>query len=216
MAVLDRYRMTLFHECRCRLSSTEGPLSNSDQRTKHLRRISQKLVCHLIIRVDGRSLNCVSCLCAATHIVMIKVLFAFFVLPPQRPLTRYLPIRYDDESSANNQTAFDLRAHIESAGHQLDDNGASVDRHFWIDSTSCRGYLKKLSGSGSNNNARRSGRKWLKRWFVFDRQSRTLSYYRHRSDDRSDAANQRTGAAAADKKITPRVSIRFQVSVCVW
>ncbi|XP_027841989.2 uncharacterized protein LOC114123280 [Aphis gossypii] len=129
----------------------------------------------------------------------------------KRPLTRYLPIRYDDEGSANNQTAFDLRAHIESAGHQLDDdNGASVDRHFWIDSTSCRGYLKKLSGSGSNNNARRSGRKWLKRWFVFDRQSRTLSYYRHRSDDRSDAANQRTGAAAADKKITPRVSIRFQ------
>lgn len=77
MAVLDRYRMILFHECRCRLSSTEGPLSNSDQRTKHLRRTSQKLVCHLIIRVDGRSLNCVSCLCTATHIVMIKVLFAF-------------------------------------------------------------------------------------------------------------------------------------------
>lgn len=138
------------------------------------------------------------------------------MLSPQRPLTRYLPIRYDDESSADNQTTFDLRAHIESAGHQLDDdNGVGVDRHFWIDSTSCRGYLKKLSGSGGSNNARRSGRKWLKRWFVFDRQSRTLSYYRHRSDDRSDSANQRTGTAAADKKTTPRVSIRFQVIVCI-
>ncbi|XP_025197472.1 mediator of RNA polymerase II transcription subunit 12 [Melanaphis sacchari] len=125
----------------------------------------------------------------------------------KRPLTRYLPIRYDDDGSTENPVAFDLRAHIESAGHQLDDdNNAGVDRHFWIDSTSCRGYLKKLSGSSGNNNARRSGRKWLKRWFVFDRQSRTLSYYRRQSD----AANQRAGAAAAEKKTVPRVSIRFQ------
>ncbi|XP_026821473.1 uncharacterized protein LOC113559890 isoform X2 [Rhopalosiphum maidis] len=128
----------------------------------------------------------------------------------KRPLTRYLPIRYDDNGSTENQMAFDLRAHIESAGHQLDDdNSTGVDRHFWIDSTSCRGYLKKLSGSGANN-ARRSGRKWLKRWFVFDRRSRALSYYRHRSDDGSDAANQRAGAAATEKKIAPRASIRFQ------
>lgn len=129
----------------------------------------------------------------------------------KRPLTRYLPIRYDGDGSTENGMAFDLRAHIESAGHQLDDDngGGGVDRHFWIDSTSCRGYLKKLSGAGVKN-ARRGGRKWLKRWFVFDRRSKTLSYYRHRSDDGVDAANRRTGAAAAEKKIPPRASIRFQ------
>jgi len=44
MVVPDRYRMTLFHECQCRLSSTAGPRSNSDQKTKRLRRTSQKLV----------------------------------------------------------------------------------------------------------------------------------------------------------------------------
>jgi len=134
------------------------------------------------------------------------------VLPLQRPLTRYLPIRYDGDGSTENRMAFDLRAHIESAGHQLDDENDGVDRHFWIDSTSCRGYLKKLSGAGGKN-ARRGGRKWLKRWFVFDRQSRTLSYYRRRSDDSVDAANQRSGVAATEKKIPPRASIRFQVCV---
>lgn len=129
----------------------------------------------------------------------------------QRPLTRYLPIRYDEGDGAENRMAFDLRAHIESAGHQLDDNSGGTtdrragDRHFWIDSTSCRGYLKKLSGAGRKNSRRG---KWLKRWFVFDRQSRTLSYYRHRSDDDvwSIAVNQE-----AEKRIRPRASIRFQV-----
>ncbi|KAL4126898.1 hypothetical protein QTP88_011098 [Uroleucon formosanum] len=127
----------------------------------------------------------------------------------KRPLTRYLPIRYDGDGSTENRMAFDLRAHIESAGHQLDDDNGGVDRHFWIDSTSCRGYLKKLSGAGGKN-ARRGGRKWLKRWFVFDRRSRTLSYYRRRSEDGVDAANQRAGAASTEKKIPPRASIRFQ------
>lgn len=134
------------------------------------------------------------------------------MLPLQRPLTRYLPIRYDGDGSTENRLAFDLRAHIESAGHQLDDDNDGVDRHFWIDNTSCRGYLKKLSGAGGKN-ARRGGRKWLKRWFVFDRQSKTLAYYRRRSDDRVDAANQRSGVAATEKKIPPRASIRFQVCV---
>lgn len=130
---------------------------------------------------------------------------------PQRPLTRYLPIRYDGDSATENLLAFDLRAHIESAGHQLDDDGtadnSSVDRHFWIDSTSCRGYLKKLSGAGGKN-SRRSGRKWLKRWFVFDRQSRTLSYYHRRSDDVI-TIHRRDGTP--EKKPRPRASIRFQV-----
>jgi len=141
----------------------------------------------------------------------MKIRCVFFVLPLQRPLTRYLPIRYDGDGSTENRMAFDLRAHIESAGHQLDDDNGGVDRHFWIDSTSCRGYLKKLSGAGGKN-ARRGGRKWLKRWFVFDRRSRTLSYYRRRSDDGVNAANQR--ATATEKKTPPRASIRFQVCVC--
>lgn len=103
--------------------------------------------------------------------------------------------------------AFDLRAHIESAGHQLDgDDGSGTLlnswRHFWIDDSSCRGYLKKLSGNGSGKNSRPSGDKWLKRWFVFDRRSRTLSYYRRRSDE----------DVTTTKKSCPRASIHFQVS----
>lgn len=162
--------------------------------------------------IDG--CNCMFCLRVATHIYKWWKYDAFFVWPIQRPLTRYLPIRYDGDGSTENRMAFDLRAHIESAGHQLDDDNGGVDRHFWIDSTSCRGYLKKLSGAGGKN-ARRGGRKWLKRWFVFDRRSRTLSYYRRRSEDGVDAANQRAGAASTEKKIPPRASIRFQVRVRV-
>jgi hypothetical protein len=129
----------------------------------------------------------------------------------KRPLTRYLPIRYDGDGVSGNQVAFDLRAHIESAGHQLDDDGAvddrGVDKHFWIDSSSCRGYLKKLSGAGGKN-SHRSGRKWLKRWFVFDRRSKTLSYYHRRCDkDKTVAGNQRSSSMT---KTHPRVSIRFQ------
>lgn len=130
----------------------------------------------------------------------------------QRPLTRYLPIRYDDDGTTENRIAFDLRAHIESAGHQLEDDGnrgGSVERHFWIDGTSCRGYLKKLSGASAKN-SQRSGRKWLKRWFVFDRKSRTLSYYHHRSDDHITTGNHGSGVVA-EKKNRPRASIRFQV-----
>lgn len=130
--------------------------------------------------------------------------FAF----PQRPLTRYLPVRYDGDSATENQIAFDLRAHIESAGHQLDDNDGNREKHFWIDNTSCRGYLKKLSGTGAKN-PRRSGRKWLKRWFVFNRRSRTLSYYHRRSDEDANVADQ--SGSSADKKTRPRASIRFQV-----
>ncbi|CAF4431077.1 unnamed protein product, partial [Adineta steineri] len=49
----------------------------------------------------------------------------------ERPLTRYLPIR-----SAN----FDLRAHIEGAGHILNSS------HISLTSTTCRGYLHKMGG----------------------------------------------------------------------
>ncbi|XP_071341592.1 pleckstrin homology-like domain family B member 2 isoform X2 [Trachinotus anak] len=71
-----------------------------------------------------------------------------------RPLTRYLPVRKDD---------FDLRAHIESAGHNTD-----TCFHLSISEKTCRGYLVKMGGKIKT---------WKKRWFVFDRNRRTLSYY---------------------------------------
>ncbi|KAM7370046.1 hypothetical protein PAMP_011332 [Pampus punctatissimus] len=71
-----------------------------------------------------------------------------------RPLTRYLPVRKDD---------FDLRAHIESAGHNAD-----TCFHLSISEKTCRGYLVKMGGKIKT---------WKKRWFVFDRNRRTLSYY---------------------------------------
>ncbi|XP_038142727.1 pleckstrin homology-like domain family B member 2 isoform X6 [Cyprinodon tularosa] len=71
-----------------------------------------------------------------------------------RPLTRYLPIRKDD---------FDLRAHIESAGHNTE-----TCFHLSISEKTCRGYLIKMGGKIKT---------WKKRWFVFDRNRRTLSYY---------------------------------------
>lgn len=81
--------------------------------------------------------------------------FAFtFVCLQSRPLTRYLPVRKDD---------FDLRAHIESAGHSAD-----TCFHLSISEKTCRGYLVKMGGKIKT---------WKKRWFVFDRNRRTLSYY---------------------------------------
>ncbi|KAG7527050.1 pleckstrin-likey-like domain family B member 2 isoform X3 [Solea senegalensis] len=71
-----------------------------------------------------------------------------------RPLTRYLPVRKDD---------FNLRAHIESAGHSAD---TCFDLS--ISEKTCRGYLVKMGGKIKT---------WKKRWFVFDRNRRTLSYY---------------------------------------
>ncbi|MED6269046.1 Pleckstrin y-like domain B member 2 [Characodon lateralis] len=71
-----------------------------------------------------------------------------------RPLTRYLPVRKDD---------FDLRSHIESAGHNTD-----TCFHLSISEKTCRGYLIKMGGKIKT---------WKKRWFVFDRNRRTLSYY---------------------------------------
>ncbi|XP_061821456.1 pleckstrin homology-like domain family B member 2 isoform X4 [Nerophis lumbriciformis] len=71
-----------------------------------------------------------------------------------RPLTRYLPVRKDD---------FDLRSHIESAGHSAD-----TCFHLSISEKTCRGYLVKMGGKIKT---------WKKRWFVFDRNRRTLSYF---------------------------------------
>ncbi|XP_053307422.1 pleckstrin homology-like domain family B member 1 isoform X13 [Spea bombifrons] len=71
-----------------------------------------------------------------------------------RPLTRYLPIRKED---------FDLRSHIESSGHAVD-----ACPHIILNEKMCRGFLTKMGGKIKS---------WKKRWFVFDRLKRTLSYY---------------------------------------
>ncbi|XP_067166308.1 pleckstrin homology-like domain family B member 1 isoform X2 [Apteryx mantelli] len=71
-----------------------------------------------------------------------------------RPLTRYLPIRKED---------FDLRMHIESSGHSVD-----TCYHVILTEKMCKGYLVKMGGKIKS---------WKKRWFVFDRMKRTVSYY---------------------------------------
>lgn len=83
-----------------------------------------------------------------------------------RPLTRYLPVRDHN---------FDLKQHVENSGHQLinqlDQN--SKQPLVSINSNSCRGYLLKMG---------QKFKTWNKRWFVFDRQKRTLSYYMDRQE----------------------------------
>ncbi|XP_048257939.1 pleckstrin homology-like domain family B member 2 isoform X4 [Haliotis rufescens] len=71
-----------------------------------------------------------------------------------RPLTRYLPIRNKE---------FDLRQHIETAGHSID-SCPTVN----VTPTSCRGFLHKMGNKFKT---------WHKRWFVFDRVKRSLLYY---------------------------------------
>lgn len=73
-----------------------------------------------------------------------------------RPLTLYLP-RPDEE--------IDLVEHIQALGHDLD----IISKDLKLNSTSALGYLWK---SCSNNN-----KKWLKRYFYFDRNLKVLSYY---------------------------------------
>ncbi|XP_043356831.1 pleckstrin homology-like domain family B member 1 isoform X18 [Dermochelys coriacea] len=71
-----------------------------------------------------------------------------------RPLTRYLPIRKED---------FDLKTHIESSGHNVDTCYQVI-----LTEKMCKGYLVKMGGKIKS---------WKKRWFVFDRMKRTVSYY---------------------------------------
>ncbi|XP_038615140.1 pleckstrin homology-like domain family B member 2 isoform X1 [Tachyglossus aculeatus] len=71
-----------------------------------------------------------------------------------RPLTRYLPVRKED---------FDLRSHVETAGHNVE-----TCYHVSITEKTCRGFLIKMGGKIKT---------WKKRWFVFDRNKRTFSYY---------------------------------------
>ena len=92
-------------------------------------------------------------------------------LQAQRPLTRYLPVRNEH---------FDLRSHIETAGHQIE----LLSSHIVLNSSSCRGYLHKLAGSGSSK-FRPRGANWNKRWFVFDRNKRTLVYYQDKQEGKA-------------------------------
>ncbi|XP_068600672.1 pleckstrin homology-like domain family B member 2 [Brachionichthys hirsutus] len=71
-----------------------------------------------------------------------------------RLLTRYLPVRKDE---------FDLHGHIEAAGHNPD-----ACFHLAITDKTCRGFLVKMGGKIKT---------WKKRWFVFDQNRRTLTYY---------------------------------------
>ncbi|XP_031725066.1 pleckstrin homology-like domain family B member 2 isoform X4 [Anarrhichthys ocellatus] len=71
-----------------------------------------------------------------------------------RLLTRYLPVRKDD---------YDLHGHIEAAGHNPD-----ACFHLAITDKTCRGFLVKMGGKIKT---------WKKRWFVFDQNRRTLTYY---------------------------------------
>ncbi|KAL1516913.1 hypothetical protein ABEB36_000745 [Hypothenemus hampei] len=80
----------------------------------------------------------------------------------QRPLTRYLPIRGSD---------LDLRHHIETAGHQV-----VLCPHVIINSNTCRGFLHK---KGAKLNG------WSRRWFVFDRNKHTLTYYADKSEKKA-------------------------------
>ena len=95
------------------------------------------------------------CLCQVSNsYVWHNVIVCKQQQPHQRPLTRYLPIRSE---------SLNLRQHIESAGHQIE-----LCVHVSLDSTSCRGYLHKMASKFHH---------WNRRWFVFDRVRRTLTYY---------------------------------------
>lgn len=80
----------------------------------------------------------------------------------QRPLTRYLPT-----TSFN----FDLRYHIESAGHQI-----ALCPYVFVDRCSCKGYLHKLGATFKG---------WSKRWFVLDRIQQAFVYYADKTEKRA-------------------------------
>lgn len=83
-----------------------------------------------------------------------RYLISFPVFPQSRLLSRYLPVRKDD---------FDLHGYIEAAGHNPD-----ACFHLAITDKTCRGFLVKMGGKIKT---------WKKRWFVFDQNRRTLTYY---------------------------------------
>ena len=75
-------------------------------------------------------------------------------------MTRYLPVR---------DSSFNLRQFIESSGHSVEDHTSSVQ----LTSTTCQGALSKMTRRGVLHI-------WHRRWFVFDRAHRTLSWHSSR------------------------------------
>ncbi|CAD5116333.1 DgyrCDS5233 [Dimorphilus gyrociliatus] len=104
-----------------------------------------------------------------------SVKLAKFENKPERPLTRYLPVPDD--------ATFDLKQHLESAGHHL---GDVTD--VFVTNICCQGWLQKLGGSRP--------RRWQKRWFVLDRRRRILSYYS--SKPRNDRSSPRSSIGFDD------------------
>lgn len=91
----------------------------------------------------------------------IIFLSAFHSYPLQsRPLTRFLP---------NTSQDFDLRTHIETAGHNPD-----ICKHISLTKTTCRGYMTKMGGRIKT---------WRKRWFVFNRTKRSFLYFSNEKDE---------------------------------
>ncbi|XP_038065292.1 pleckstrin homology-like domain family B member 1 [Patiria miniata] len=78
-----------------------------------------------------------------------------------RPLTRFLPITSHD---------FDLRAHIENAGHNVE-----MCQEATLSRNTCRGYMIKMGGRIKT---------WRRRWFVFNRTKRSFLYF---SSDRDES-----------------------------
>lgn len=101
----------------------------------------------------------------------------------QRPLTRYLPVRGE---------YFDLRQHIETAGHQVE-----LCPHVMLTSTSARGYLHKMGSRFKT---------WNKRWFVFDRTQRTFLYFTDKTETRK-----RSGVYF---QVTRSLGVRQIISSC--
>ena len=81
-------------------------------------------------------------------------------------MTRYLPVR--DGGIDTTPSAFNLRQFIESSGHVVDDG---PDAQIHVTPVACHGWLVKMAGR------RRRLHVWHRRYFLFDRTWRTLTWY---------------------------------------
>lgn len=75
-------------------------------------------------------------------------------------MTRYLPVR---------ESSFNLRQFVESAGHSVEDHSSAIQ----LTTTTCQGALSKMTRRGVLHT-------WHRRWFVFDRAHRVLSWHSSR------------------------------------
>jgi len=83
-------------------------------------------------------------------------------------MTRYLPVRDGAESGVDStRSSFNLRQFIESSGHVIDD---SPDTQVHVTPVACYGWLVKKAGHKRLH-------VWHRRYFLFDRTWRTLSWY---------------------------------------